>query len=71
MKYFIILLIGEAIGWYACKHFEVPDVIEQRAKELNLMRYNGKSDKFIPKDTIEINGYELNYLIHGTTKMEK
>ena len=29
----------------------VPKIIERRAKDLNLMQYNGENDKFIGKDS--------------------
>lgn len=68
MKYFITLIIGQIIGYFFCIYMEVPDIIERRAKDLDLMRYDGKTNKFIPKDSIFIRGSEINYLIHGTTK---
>ena len=43
----------------------VPKIIERRAKDLNLMRYNGEKDKFVVKDTINISGWDLYYLQHG------
>lgn len=68
MKYFIVLIIGEIIGGVVYHYMEMPREIERRAKDLDLMHYNGKLDKFVPKDSIKISGDELNYIIYGTTK---
>ena len=43
----------------------VPKIIEHRAKNLNLMRYNSNKDKFVAKDTINISGWDLYYLQYG------
>lgn len=43
----------------------VPKIIERRAKDLNLMQYNGEKDKFVAKDSLNISGWYLHYLQHG------
>lgn len=68
MKYFIVLIIGEIIGYLVYVNICMPHEIECRMKDLNLMQYDGKTDKFIPKDSVKLNSEELNYLIKGTTK---
>jgi hypothetical protein len=69
MKYIIILLIGEAIGWFVCEQIEFPYLIEKRAKELNLMKYDGKTDSFKAKgDTVVFDFYLLHYLKYGKYK---
>jgi hypothetical protein len=45
-----------------------PYIIEQRAKELNIMEYDGKLDKFVFKHSVTLNSGELYYLQNGTTK---
>ena len=64
-------ILGVVVGYVLMFIVIVPcfkNDLEQRAKNLNIMRYNGKSNKFIPKDSIKITGVELNYLLKGTTK---
>lgn len=68
MKYIILLFIGEAIGWYVCMQLQFPSTIEQRLKDLDLMKYDSKTEKFIPKDSVILRSSEINYLINGTTK---
>jgi len=68
MKYFITLIIGEIVGYLVYVSFCMPNKIEQRMKDLNIMQYDGKADKFIPKDSVKLKSWELNYLIYGTTK---
>ncbi len=70
MKYFIVLIIGEIIGYLAYVNMCMPHEIEQRMKDLNLMQYDGKTNKFIPKDSVILNAGELNYIIKGTTKTD-
>lgn len=43
----------------------IPKIIENRAKDLNLMRYNGEKDTFVAKDSLNISGCDLYYLQHG------
>ena len=43
----------------------VPIIIERRAKDLNLMQYNGEKDEFIAKDSLNISADDLYYLQHG------
>lgn len=43
----------------------IPKIIEHRAKDLDLMHYNGDKDKFIAKDSLHISGWDLYYLQHG------
>jgi len=46
-------------------YLAVPKIIERRAKDLNLMQYNGKKNKFVAKDSLNISGWDLYYLQHG------
>jgi hypothetical protein len=66
MKYFITLLLGEIIGYYVYINGIMPRDIEQRAKELNILRYDSKTDKFIIKDSVYIDNFDLEYLKYGT-----
>lgn len=68
MKYFITLIIGQIIGYWFCIYMEMPSKIEERLKNLDLMNYDAKTDKFIPKDCVVVRSAEINYLIKGTTK---
>jgi hypothetical protein len=68
MKYFIILIIGEIIGAWAYHEIELPNVIEKRAKELNILKYDSKTDKYIIKDSVCINNYDFEYLKNSKIK---
>jgi len=50
------------------RYTSMPDVIEQRAKDLNLMQYDSKKDKFIGKDSVCISRWDLYYLQYGNLK---
>ena len=66
MKYFIVLIIGEVIGGLVYQHIELPNEIEKRARELNLLKYDSKQNKFIIKDSVYIDNFDLEYLKNGT-----
>lgn len=67
MKYFIVLIIGELIGGFVYEYMELPNKIEQRAKEINIVTYDSKQNKFIIKDSVTIDNYDLEYLKYGKT----
>lgn len=47
----------------------IPNIIEKRYKALDLMQYDGKDDKFVPKsDSLLVNKWDLWYIQYGTTK---
>ena len=46
-------------------YLAVPKIIERRAKDLNLMQYNGEKDRFVGKDSLNISGWYLYYLQYG------
>ena len=71
MKYFIFLIIGEIIGGFVYQHMELPSEIEKRAKELNILKYDSKQNKFIVKDIVTIDNYDFEYLKHGSLKNHK
>lgn len=71
MKYFIVLIIGELIGGFVYQNMELPNEIEKRAKELNILKYDSKINKFIVKDSVYIDNFDLEYLKHGTTNSKK
>jgi len=67
----IKFLFGFTIGYVMMFIVIVPcfkSDLEKRAMDLNIMRYDSKLDRFTPKDTIIINGGELNYLLKGITE---
>lgn len=68
MKYFIGFVIGFGIMGALWTYCFLPMEIKRRAKDLDLMKYDGKTDKFIPKDCVVVRSTEINYLIKGTTK---
>ncbi len=43
----------------------LPKIIERRAKDLNLMQFDGEKDKFVAKDSLNISGWDIYYLQHG------
>jgi len=64
-------ILGVAVGYVLMFIVIVPcfkSDLEKRAIDLNIMRYDSKLNKFTPKDTIIINGRELNYLLKGITE---
>lgn len=71
MKYFILLMLGGFIGYIIYEKLIMPNEIKHRIHNLGFMKYDGKTDKFIIKDSILIRDMELYYLIHGTTKIDK
>ena len=46
----------------------IPIVFEKRARDINIMKYNAKTNSFIPKDSIQISSGDVYYLQHGTVK---
>jgi hypothetical protein len=46
----------------------MPKDIEQRAKELNILKYDSKTGKFVVKDSVYIDNFDLEYLKYGTMK---
>ena len=62
LKYTIFCTICFVMFYYIA----VPRIIEDRARDLGLMQYSADEDKMIPKDTINISGWDLHYLQHGT-----
>jgi len=70
MKNFKLSTITAIVGYtLLCAvifyYVAVPNIIERRARDLNLMQYNGEKDKFVAKDTLNISGWDLYYLQHG------
>ncbi len=72
MKNFKLSTITAIVGYtLLCAvifyYVAVPKIIERRAKDLNLMQYNGEKDKFVfvAKDSLNISGWDLYYLQHG------
>lgn len=49
-------------------YFLLSKVIDKRAEELGLLRYNSRVDKMVEKDSIFMSGYELHYLKYGSFK---
>ena len=46
----------------------MPELIDMRAQDLNLMQYDGQKDRFEPKDSAEWHGYYIYYLKNGSMK---
>jgi len=44
----------------------LPEIIDRRAKDLGLLKYNSKVDKMEEKDSLHISGFDLYYLKRGT-----
>ena len=47
-------------------YIALPKIIERRAEDLGLLRYNSKVDKMVEKDSLHISGWDLHYLKKGT-----
>ncbi len=59
----ILMFITYSIFFY---YIIIPNIIERRARDLNFMRYENVEDKFVPKDSLLINYWDLYYLQYGT-----
>lgn len=67
-------LVSQIIGagiisvvWY---YVIMPHIIEKRMQDLALYQYSAKYDKMMIRDENHcLNKYELNYILHQTTKM--
>lgn len=46
----------------------ISQVIGKRYRDVGLIQYNGEKDKMVPKDTLEVNEWELYYIQHGIMK---
>ena len=46
-------------------YIAIPKIIERRAKDLNLMQYNGDKDRFVAKDSLQLSGWDIYYLQYG------
>ena len=71
VKQLLIFSICFALGFYGSKliKYETGETIEKRYKALDLMRFDSKSNAFIPKsDSLVISKWDLWYIQHGTTK---
>lgn len=67
----LIFSICFALGYFGSKliKYENGKTIENRYKALDLMRFDSKSNAYVPKsDTIIITKWDLWYIQHGTTK---
>jgi hypothetical protein len=58
-----ILIINNLVFYYTF----IPRIIEKRAKDLDLMQYNGEKEKFVGKDSVLLNQWEIYYLQYGNT----
>ncbi len=67
-KIIISVTIYSLLNGVILYYLILPSIIERRAKDLNLMRYDSVSDKFVPKDSLQITGEELYYLQYGILK---
>lgn len=48
-------------------YYILPKIIEDRAKDLGIMQYNGKKDRFVAKDSITLYQDDIYYLQYGNT----
>jgi hypothetical protein len=49
----------------------LPKTVERRARDLNLMQYDGQTNRFeLKADTIQITKWDLHYLQHGHMNMD-
>jgi cell division protein FtsX len=62
---FIIFLITTFTLFY---YITIPIIIESRARDLGIMRYNSEKNKFIAKDSLNLNKFDIYYLQYGTLK---
>ena len=67
-KIIISVTIYSLLNGVILYYLILPSIIERRARDLGLMRYDSVSDKFVPKDNLQITGEELYYLQYGILK---
>jgi len=61
----VILSIFVAIFYY----FMLPSIMEKRFHDLNLVEY--RNGKFVGKDSVVINEYDLHYIKYGNMNLKK
>ena len=63
-----IFIAGLVIGIRVMYDWGMQKIIDQRAKELNIMRYDSQVDKMVPKDSLHLDNWDFHYLKYGTMK---
>lgn len=61
---------GIIISCLLMYYYSMPRLIEKRAVELNMVKYNSKEDEFLIKDSITLSSDDFNYLKHGSFKRD-
>lgn len=64
----IMCLCCVALTSVAFYYFALPKIIESRARDLNLTRYDGSKGTFVAKDSLYVSKYDIYYLQHGNMK---
>lgn len=63
--YFMALVTYTIICFVTFYIVFMPKIIERRMKDLNIMHYNGKFEKFVGKDDVKLNSWDLYYIQYG------
>lgn len=69
--YYLGCLTGLVVGFALMYFYTMPRLIERRGKEIGIYRYDGDKDKFVPKDSVTINQWEIHYLQYGNLELDK
>jgi hypothetical protein len=62
LKYFMLLLGGQMIGGLVYMNFFVSRDLDERAKNLDIVRYDSKQNKFVIKDSVILTQEMFDYL---------
>ncbi len=69
MRSILCIYLGVILGIIIYSNLRLPSVIENRMNDLNLMRYDSKKEKFVPKDdSLKISKWDLYYIRYGIMK---
>lgn len=59
--YILYTILCCVVLYYAA----MPKIIERRARDLGLMRYNANKNRMVSKDSLYLTGWDLYYLQYG------
>lgn len=65
-KVFLLMAIVFFLTVTFMKRIWVQNTFDRRCQDLGLMRYNSELDKFVLKDSVEFDKWDLHYIKYGT-----
>ena len=63
-----VFIAGLAIGVRIMYNWGMQEIMDQRAKDLNLMQYDSCVAEMVPKDSLHLDNWDFYYLKYGTMK---